>query len=39
MGRGLICQGAGPGIMGQSLEHAGRGLVGLRLSLVNLGGA
>ena len=39
MGRGLVCQGAGPGIMGQSLEAAGRDLVGVRLSLVNLGGA
>lgn len=38
MGRGFS-QGAGPGIMGQGLGGAGRGLVGLRLSLIDLGGA
>lgn len=38
MGRGFS-QGAGSGIMGQGLVGAGRGLVGLRLSLIDLGGA
>lgn len=38
VGRGFS-QGAGSGIMGQGLVGAGRGLVGLRLSLIDLGGA
>lgn len=38
VGRGLMCQGAGSG-MGQGLVDAGRGLVGPRLSSIDLGGA
>lgn len=38
MGRSLMCQGAGSG-MGQGLVDTGRGLVGLRLSSIYLGGA
>lgn len=39
MGRGFTYEGAGSGIMGQGLVAAGWGLVGLRLSLIDLGGA
>lgn len=39
VGRGFTYPGAGSGIVGQGLVDAGRGLVGLRLSFIDLGGA
>lgn len=39
VGRGFTYEGAGSDVMGQGLVDAGWGLVGLRLSLIDLGGA